>query len=95
MKENGSAWCAPKAMRVVDRRELAVVLVVPDAARPGGRNQAVAQLRGCLVATPDYFLAPPGSALQWKAALLLPRVVYISEAVCVAHTCMVDTIVAT
>ena len=48
MNESGSAWWAPKALRVVDRRELAHVLVVRDAAQPGGRNQAVAQLRGCV-----------------------------------------------
>ena len=95
MKESGSAWWAPQALRVVDRRELAHVLVVRDAAQPGGRNQAVAHLRGCLVTTPEYFLSPPGAALQWKAALLVPRVVYLSQAVCAAHMVMVDLIRST
>ena len=71
------------------------MLVVQDVAKPGGRNQVVAHLRGCLVANPEYCLSPPGSALQWKAALLLPRLVYFPEAVVVAHTAMVDVIVAT
>ena len=66
--------------------------VVKDAAQPGGQNQVVAYLRGCLVTRPEYFLAPPGSALKWKAALLVPRLVYLSDAVCAAHTCIVDLI---
>ena len=33
--------------------------------------------------------------LLWKAALCLPRVVDFSDAVCVAHTCTVDLILAT
>jgi hypothetical protein len=95
MKESGSAWWAPHALRVVERRELAHVLVVRDAAQPGGRNQAVAHMRGCLVTTPEYFFSPPGAALQWKAALLVPRVVYVSQAVCAAHKVMVDLIRST
>ena len=71
------------------------MLVVQDAAKPGGRNQVVAHLRGCLVTTLDYFLSPPGSALQWKAALLAARVVYLSEAVVAAHRPMIDLILAT
>ena len=55
----------------------------------------MAYLRGCLVTTPEYFLAPPGSALKWKAALLVPRLVYLSDAVCATHTCIVDLIHAT
>ena len=95
MKLSRSAWCTPKGLKVVDRKELAHVLVVQDAAKPGGRNQVVAHLRGCLVTTPDYFLSPPGSALQWKAALLAARVVYLSEAVVAAHRPMIDLILAT
>jgi hypothetical protein len=95
MKESNSAWWVPKSLRVVDRRELAHVLIVRDAAKPGGRNQAVAHLRGCLVTTPEHFLSPPGTALQWKAALHVPRVVFLSDAVRAAHTCMVDLILAT
>ena len=45
--------------------------------------------------TPDYLLSPPGSALQWKAALLAARVVCLSEAVVAAHRPMVDLILAT
>ena len=85
MKESNSARWAPKSLRVVDRRELAHVLIVRDVAQPGGRNQVVAHLRGCLATTPDHFVSPPGTALQWKAALLVPRVVFFSDAVRAAH----------
>ena len=95
MKLGRSAWWTPKRLRVVDRREFAHVLVVQDAAKPGGRSQTVAHLRGCLVTNPEYFLSPPGSALQWKAALRTPRTVYLSDAVLAAHKPMVDVILAT
>ena len=49
MKQSRSAWWAPKNFKVVDRREATHVLVVQDAAQPGGRSQVVAHLRGCLV----------------------------------------------
>ena len=45
---------AEKKLKVVDRREAAHVLVVHDAAQPGGRNQVVAYVRGCVVTTPEY-----------------------------------------
>ena len=95
MKLSNSAWWTPHRLKMVDRKELAHVLVVQDVAKPGGRSQVVAHLRGCLVANLEYFLSPPGSALQWKAALLLPRLVCFSEAVVVAHRAMVDVILAT
>ena len=40
-------------------------------------------------------MSPPGAALQWKAALRVPRPVYLSDAVRAAHTCMVDMSLAT
>ena len=46
------------------------------------------------MATLEYVLSPPGAALQWKAALLVPRLVYLPVAVRAAHTCMVDLILA-
>ena len=95
MRESNSVWWAPQSLRVVDRREMAHVLVVSDAAQPGGRNQVVAQLRGCLVTTPAYFLGPPGPALQWKAALLVPRIVFFSETVKATHKIMIDVFLAT
>ena len=95
MKDSNSAWWAPKSLRVVDRRELAHILVVSDAAVPGGRNQVVAHMRGCLVTTPAYFLAPPAPALQWKAALLVSRLVFFSGSVYAAHKTMIDVIQAT
>ena len=95
LNNSGAAWCAPKSLRIVDRRELAAVFVVKDAAQPGGQNQVVAYLRGCLVTTPEYYLAPPGSVFKWKAALLVPRLVYLSDAVCAARACIVDLIHAT
>ena len=55
----------------------------------------MARLRGCLAATPEYVLSPPGAALQWKAAGCAPRQVYLSDAVRAAHTCMADMILAT
>ena len=82
------------SLKVVDRRELAQVMVVQGAAQPGGRSQAVAHLRGCLVATPEYVLSPPGAALQWKAALFVPRLVYLSDAARAVHTRMVDLALA-
>ncbi len=48
----------------MDRRELVDALVVKDAAQLGGQSQDAAYLRGCLVTTPEYFLAPPGAALK-------------------------------
>ena len=42
----------------------------------------------------DYVLSPLGAALQWKAALLVPRLVYLSDAVRAAHACMVDLTLA-
>ena len=42
MKLSRSACWAPNGLEVVDRRELAHVLVVQVAAQPGGRSQAVA-----------------------------------------------------
>ena len=47
------------------------------------------------MATPEYFVSPPGAALQWNAALCVPRLVCLSDAVRAAHTCMVDLILAT
>jgi hypothetical protein len=92
MRESNSQRWAPKSLRVVDRRELAHILVVSDAAQPGGRNQVVAHLRGCLVTTPAYFLAPPSPALQWKAALTIPRIVFFSEMANATHKAMIDVI---
>ena len=45
--------------------------------------------------TPEYFLAPHGSALKWKAALLVPRLADLPDAVCAAHTRTGDLILAT
>ena len=95
MRESNIQWWARMSLRVVDRRELAHILVVSDAAAPGGRNQVVAHLRGCLVTTPDYFLAPPSPVLQWKAALAQPRIVFFSDMVNAAHKSMVEVIIAT
>ena len=71
------------------------MLVVQDAAQPGGRSQVVAHLRGCVVATPECLLSPPGAALQWKAALLVPRLACPPDAARVARACMVDLTLAT
>jgi hypothetical protein len=54
MKESNPARRVPTSLRVVDRRELAHVLIVRGAAKPGGRNQVVAHLRVCLVTTPEH-----------------------------------------
>jgi hypothetical protein len=92
MATSQSAWWTPQSLRVVASLHLADVLVVPDAAQPGGRTRTLAALRGCLVVTPDFFLSPPGVAVQWKADLQLQRTVYFSEGVRAAHTAMVDLI---
>jgi hypothetical protein len=92
MATSQSAWWAPQSLQVVASPHLADVLVVLDAAQPGERTRAVAALRGCLVVTPDFFLSPPGVAVQWKADLLLHRTVYFSEGVQAAHSAMVDLI---
>ena len=60
VSNSGAAWFAPKSLRILDRRELAAVFVVKDATQPGGQNQFVAYLRGCLVTTPEYLLVRPG-----------------------------------
>jgi hypothetical protein len=78
---------------VVADLHLANVLVVPDVAQPGERTRAVAALRGCLVVTPDFFLSPPGVAVQWKADSQLHRTVYFSEGVRAAHSAMVNLII--
>ena len=48
-----------------------------------------------MVTTPAYFLAPPGPALQWKAALALTRIVFFSEMVNATRKSMIETILAT
>ena len=69
--------------------------MVSDAAQPGGRSQVVAHLRERLATTPACYLAPPGPALQWKAALALSRIVFFSEMVNAARKSMIETILAT
>ena len=53
MQETCAAWRGLNSLRIVGRRELSAVLIVQDAAQPGGQNQAVAHLRGCLVTTAE------------------------------------------
>ena len=67
-----------------------VCSVVKDVAQPGGQNQVVVYLRGCLVTTPEYLLAPLGSALKWKVALIVPRL-STSQTQCAQRTHALST----
>ena len=82
MKEGNSTWWAPQALRVVGKRELAHVLVVRDAAQPGGRSQVVAHLRGCLVVTSEYWLSPP----PWRCSPMESCVACSPSGLCLASS---------
>jgi hypothetical protein len=92
MRDSRSSWWAPQDLRVVGQRELADIIVVQDPAQPGGRNQAAASLRGSLVCNTDFILTSQGLALKWQRGLAVSRVIFISDQVRNAHTCMVDLI---